>query len=199
MDGLRNEYAQLEFDKDFLVYEHVESQPRQEEALRILREVASRVRPSLRRRGWKVGVLSELSDSDVNQKDIVSEHFPSGHRFGEIPDWAKRRGVNINCGQNIFLRLRHLEDNNKFLPLEEVVDTMLEQLCHTVHKDRDEDFDALLQQLRIEQNQPAEMTQPAETTRDEAKNQVEEDALRKRKFDTIRKEEEERMSENLYN
>ncbi|KND91302.1 DNA-dependent metalloprotease WSS1 [Tolypocladium ophioglossoides CBS 100239] len=59
-------------------------------------------------------------------------------------------GLNVNAGSKIFLRLRHNHDRTQFLPFEEVVDTMLHELCHIVHSHHHRRFNALWDQLRDE-------------------------------------------------
>jgi hypothetical protein len=59
-------------------------------------------------------------------------------------------GLNVNRGQKILLRLRYPGDRNLFLPIEEVTDTMLHELCHIVHGPHDAKFHALWDQLRDE-------------------------------------------------
>lgn len=56
----------------------------------------------------------------------------------------------MNRGQKIMLRLRYPGDRNQFLPLEQVTDTMLHELCHIVHGPHDGKFHALWDQLRDE-------------------------------------------------
>ena len=56
----------------------------------------------------------------------------------------------MNRGQKICLRLRYPGDKNQFLPLEQVVDTMLHELSHNVHGPHDAKFHALWNQLRKE-------------------------------------------------
>lgn len=48
------------------------------------------------------------------------------------------------------MRLRYPGDKNQFLPMEQVVDTMLHELAHNVHGPHDEKFHALWDQLRKE-------------------------------------------------
>lgn len=182
LDQARNEYTRLEHDEDVLMYEAAQSRPRQEEALCMLRKVASRVRPSLRRRGWTVGILAEL--------------WPS--------DRSACRGRNVNRGQKISLRLRHRNDHSRFLPLEDVLDTMLHQLCHMNNGNPN----VLLEQLRTEQNQlrAAEMTSNEtrnhavdenrprprnRTQQNHADKDADEEAIMLAYIDMIREEEEE--------
>lgn len=56
----------------------------------------------------------------------------------------------MNRGQRILLRLRHPGDRTQFLPIEQVTDTMLHELCHIVHGPHDGKFHALWDQLRDE-------------------------------------------------
>ena len=56
----------------------------------------------------------------------------------------------MNRGQRILLRLRYPGDRTQFLPMEQVTDTMLHELCHIVHGPHDGKFHALWDQLRDE-------------------------------------------------
>ncbi|KAL8653084.1 MAG: hypothetical protein Q9210_002312 [Variospora velana] len=108
-------------------YQHEKSRPREAEALQTLRKVASLVKPIMRQRGWRVGVLTEF-----------------------FPPEQNLLGLNWNRGQKICLRLRYPGDERQFLPLEQVVDTMLHELCHNAHGPHNEAFHNLWNQLRDE-------------------------------------------------
>ncbi|KAL8738441.1 MAG: hypothetical protein Q9181_000755 [Wetmoreana brouardii] len=108
-------------------YQHEKSRPREAEALQALRKVASLVKPIMRQRGWRVGILTEFYPPEQNLL-----------------------GLNWNRGQKICLRLRYPGDERQFLPLEQVVDTMLHELCHNVHGPHNEAFHNLWNQLRDE-------------------------------------------------
>lgn len=94
----------IEIDPVIIEYEHEKFRPREAEALQTLRRVASLVKPIMRRRGWKVGILTEFWPPEKNLL-----------------------GLNWNKGQKICLRLRYPYDERQFLPIEEVVDTMLHE------------------------------------------------------------------------
>ena len=85
-------------------YSHERHRPRADEALYMLRKVASIVKPIMRQRMWKVGILLEF-----------------------YPNERVLLGLNENRGQKIFLRLRQPYDERQFLKLEDVVDTMLHE------------------------------------------------------------------------
>ncbi|KAL3481145.1 WLM domain-containing protein [Aspergillus californicus] len=121
-----------ELDPLVLEYQHDRHRPRQAEALLVLEKIASLVKPIMRRRSWKVGTLSEF-----------------------YPQQQNLLGLNINGGQKICLRLRYASDQNQFLPLEQVVDTMLHELCHNVHGPHNQQFHALWNQLRDEHTELA--------------------------------------------
>ncbi|KAH8431860.1 metalloendopeptidase WSS1 [Aspergillus melleus] len=121
-----------EIDPLIFEYQHDKHRPRESEALLALRKVASLVKPIMRRRGWKVGTLSEMYPRDRNLL-----------------------GLNINGGQKICLRLRYASDQRQFLPIEHVVDTMLHELCHIVHGPHNQQFHALWNQLRDEHEELA--------------------------------------------
>ncbi|MCJ1463656.1 hypothetical protein MMC07_002264 [Pseudocyphellaria aurata] len=120
----------LEHDPVISEYEHEKFRPREAEALQTLRKVASLVKPIMRQRGWKVGILTEFWPPEKNLL-----------------------GLNWNKGQKICLRLRYPYDERQFIPVEQVVDTMLHELCHIVHGPHDEPFHTLWNQLRNEHEQ----------------------------------------------
>jgi len=108
-------------------YEHLSSQSNSAEALLILRKIGSLVKPIMRKRGWRVGVLSEFLPTDKNLL-----------------------GLNCNRGQRICLRLRYPNDPTLFMPFEDCVDTMLHELSHIIHGPHDAKFNALWDELRDE-------------------------------------------------
>lgn len=85
-------------------YQHDKRLPRGDEALMKLQKVASLVKPIMRQRCWRVGTLCEFYPKERNLL-----------------------GLNINKGQKICLRLRYPSDKNQFIPIEQVVDTMLHE------------------------------------------------------------------------
>ncbi len=109
------------------IFEHLSDKRRGPEALERLRKIASIVKPLMRQRDWTVGTLAEF--------------YPSEHNL---------LGLNINRGQKICLRLRYPGDDTQFLPLENVVDTMLHELAHNVIGPHNQDFHALWDKLRDE-------------------------------------------------
>ncbi|KAK2733929.1 hypothetical protein FQN57_001912 [Myotisia sp. PD_48] len=111
-------------------YQHEKQRPREAEALRTLRKVVSLVKPIMRQRSWRVGTVCEF-----------------------YPDQANLLGLNVNWGEKICLRLRQPYDQTQFVPMEQVIDTMLHELCHIVHGPHDQQFHALWNQLRDEHEQ----------------------------------------------
>ncbi|KAJ0373218.1 hypothetical protein COL26b_008577 [Colletotrichum chrysophilum] len=116
-----------EHDALILSYSHLVDFPRASDAFQILKKVASLVKPIMRARGWKVRELAEF-----------------------YPDQANLLGLNVNRGQRILVRLRYPGDRSLFLPIEQVVDTMLHELSHIVFGPHDGNFHALWNQLRDE-------------------------------------------------
>ncbi|KAI9648525.1 hypothetical protein NHQ30_003160 [Ciborinia camelliae] len=116
-------------ERDALIssYSHLKVQKREDEALHSLKKIASLVKPIMRARNWRVGTLTEF-----------------------YPDQQNLLGLNVNRGQKICLRLRYPGDRNQFLPMEEVVDTMLHELCHNEIGPHNQQFHALWDQLRKE-------------------------------------------------
>jgi DNA-dependent metalloprotease WSS1 len=108
-------------------FQHDAHRPRADEALKTLQKIASLVKPIMRQRNWRVGTLCEF-----------------------YPDESNLLGLNINRNEKICLRLRYPGDERQFLPIEQVTDTMLHELCHYVHGPHDQHFHALWDQLRDE-------------------------------------------------
>ncbi|WEW58798.1 hypothetical protein PRK78_004266 [Emydomyces testavorans] len=119
-----------ELNPCFFEYQHDKHRPREAEALTILRKVASIVKPIMRQRSWKVTTLCEF-----------------------YPAQANLLGLNINQVEKICLRLRCPFNETQFVPFEQVVDTMLHELCHIVHGPHHQQFHALWNQLRFEYEQ----------------------------------------------
>ncbi|KAI1138073.1 WLM-domain-containing protein [Hypoxylon sp. FL0543] len=116
-----------EVDPLVFSYSHLANFPREKDALHTLKKVASLVKPIMRARGWKVGQLTEF-----------------------YPEQQNLLGLNVDRGQRICLRLRYPGDRTQFVPIEQVVDTMLHELAHIVHGPHDAKFHALWNQLRDE-------------------------------------------------
>ncbi|KAJ6802659.1 DNA-dependent metalloprotease WSS1 isoform X2 [Iris pallida] len=101
--------------------------PNDDEARRFLERIASQVQPIMRRRKWKVKLLSEFC--------------PTNHSL---------LGLNVNRGVHVKLRLRRPNADHVFFPFEEVLDTMLHELCHIVHGPHDAQFYKLWDELRVD-------------------------------------------------
>ena len=106
----------------------LKSQPRADEALDLLRKIASLVKPIMRKHGWHLPTLSEF--------------FPKNPNL---------LGVNINGGAKICIRLRPQHDPSSFLPLEDsLIGTMLHELTHNVRGPHDDVFFKQLDALQDE-------------------------------------------------
>jgi len=110
-----------------LSYEHLKGHPRSNEALTFLQRVASRVKPIMRKHGWRLPVLAEF-----------------------FPDDPNLLGLNVNMGEKILVRLRHGRAHDQFLPEEDVIHTMLHELTHNVHGPHDQNFYNFLSRLEEE-------------------------------------------------
>ncbi|KAF9346386.1 hypothetical protein BGX26_002117 [Mortierella sp. AD094] len=96
-----------------------------EEALRILKKVATMVRPIMKAHGWKTTTLAEFYTKGL-------------------------LGMNTNSGWKIQLCLRYHSDENRFLPWEEIIGTMLHELAHNIRGPHDEKFYKALNDLNNE-------------------------------------------------
>jgi hypothetical protein len=124
----RNTATQLkEHEPLFNTYEHLSGLPRGDAALTLLRKMASTVKPIMRKRGWRVQILAEF-----------------------LPPEGNLLGLNINRGYKICVRLRYHNNPDLFLPLEQIIDTMLHELSHNKWGEHDHKFHALWDELRDE-------------------------------------------------
>lgn len=133
-----------EHDPQVLSYRHLAKKSRADEALKTLKKVASVVKPIMRAHGWKVKELAEFYPSNPGLLGLWSCKG-SQRNYANV-----QTGVNVNRGAQICLRLRYPGDESQFLPLDNVVDTMLHELCHMVHGPHNAAFHALWEKLRDE-------------------------------------------------
>ncbi|XBI36154.1 hypothetical protein VPH35_121720 [Triticum aestivum] len=101
--------------------------PEEPAARALLDRVAKQVQPIMRRRKWRVKVLSEFS-----------------------PKNPRLLGLNVNRGAEVKLRLRRDGRDLDFIPYEEVLDTMLHELAHNARGPHDAQFYKLWDELRKE-------------------------------------------------
>ncbi|GFP90549.1 DNA-dependent metalloprotease wss1 [Phtheirospermum japonicum] len=100
---------------------------REDEAKEILEKVAKQVQPIMKRRKWKVTVLSEFCPSNPSLM-----------------------GLNIGGGAEVRLRLRRPNNEWDFFRYEQILDTMLHELCHNEYGPHNADFYNLLDEIRKE-------------------------------------------------
>lgn len=97
------------------------------EARSLLDNIAKQVQPIMRKRKWRVKLLSEF-----------------------YPQNPALLGLNIGSGQEIKIRLRKPGRESEFLPYEELVGTMLHELTHNEHGPHDAKFYKLLDEITKE-------------------------------------------------
>ncbi|GAA0157104.1 protease [Lithospermum erythrorhizon] len=100
---------------------------REDEAKEILEKVAKQVQPIMRKRKWKVKVLSEF-----------------------CPTNPSLLGLNINGGQEVKIRLRKQNNEFDFLPYNHILHTMLHELCHNEIGPHNAAFYNLLDEIKKE-------------------------------------------------
>ncbi|CAM0913191.1 unnamed protein product [Alopecurus aequalis] len=101
--------------------------PDESSARALLDRIAKQVQPIMRRRKWRVKVLSEFS-----------------------PKNPRLLGLNVNRGVEVKLRLRRDGRDLDFIPYEEALDTMLHELAHIARGPHDAQFYKLWDELRKE-------------------------------------------------
>ncbi|KAK9057217.1 hypothetical protein SSX86_024584 [Deinandra increscens subsp. villosa] len=98
-----------------------------DEARRFLEKIAKQVQPIMRKHKWRVKVLSEM-----------------------CPKNANLLGLNVGHGLHVKLRLRRPNTDWDFYPFDEVLDTMLHELCHNAIGPHNVSFYKLWDDLRKE-------------------------------------------------
>ncbi|KAK0599652.1 hypothetical protein LWI29_007332 [Acer saccharum] len=101
--------------------------PDEEEAKKILERIAKQVQPIMRKHKWRVKLLSEF-----------------------CPNNASLLGLNVGGGVHVKLRLRRPNRDSDFYPFDQVLDTMLHELCHNAHGPHNANFYKLWDELRKE-------------------------------------------------
>ncbi|KAK3169098.1 hypothetical protein Dsin_013119 [Dipteronia sinensis] len=99
----------------------------EEDARKILERVAKQVQPIMRKHNWKVKILSEF-----------------------CPANPSLLGLNIGGGAEVRLRVRRPNSEWDFFPYEQILDTMLHELCHNEYGPHNADFYNLLDEIRKE-------------------------------------------------
>ncbi|CAO3564624.1 unnamed protein product [Mortierella alpina] len=109
----------------FATITYLTSKPNHEEAMRILRRVATMVRPIMKAHKWKTEILAEFYPKNL-------------------------LGMNTNRGWKIQLCLRHHDDVSRFLPWEDILGTMLHELAHNIRGPHDAQFYKAMNDLNDE-------------------------------------------------
>ncbi|KAL8237646.1 hypothetical protein R6Q59_018727 [Mikania micrantha] len=98
-----------------------------DEARRFLEKIAKQVQPIMLKHKWRVKVLSEM-----------------------CPKNPRLLGLNVGHGLHVKLRLRRPNTDWDFYPFDEVLDTMLHELCHNAIGPHNVSFYKLWDDLRKE-------------------------------------------------
>ncbi|CAN6674565.1 DNA-dependent metalloprotease Wss1p [Trichomonascus vanleenenianus] len=101
--------------------------PERDHALYLLHRAASLVKPIMKKRSLKVGVLCEM--------------------FPKSPNLL---GLNVNRGAKVCIRLRPPHNERVFYPMEEIVGTLLHELTHNLFGPHDAKFFKYLDELKAE-------------------------------------------------
>lgn len=99
----------------------------EKEAKEILERIAKQVQPIMHRHKWRVKILSEF-----------------------CPKNPALLGLNVGRGIHVKLRLRRPNRDGDFFPFNQVLDTMLHELCHNLHGPHNANFYKLWDELRKE-------------------------------------------------
>lgn len=130
--------------------------PRSDDAVAILRRIASEFIPIIRKRGFNIRSVSEMCCcGDGLEYELGGERrsVPAGETIvGNDHDTvAGYNGKLINnfglVEHVIHLRLRLVDDHNKFMEYDEIIDTMAHELAHCVHEDHGPEFWDLMEDI----------------------------------------------------
>ncbi|XP_057968988.1 uncharacterized protein LOC131158262 [Malania oleifera] len=100
---------------------------REDDARKILEKIAKQVQPIMRKHKWRVKLLSEF-----------------------CPNNPSLLGLNVGSGVHVKLRLRRPNRDADFFPFDQILDTMLHELCHNVHGPHNASFYKLWDEIRKE-------------------------------------------------
>lgn len=101
--------------------------PETEKAHKMLEKIAKQVQPIMHKHKWRVKLLSEMN-----------------------PTNPALLGLNVGAGIHVKLRLRRPNRESDFYPFDQVLDTMLHELCHNAHGPHNASFYKLWDELRKE-------------------------------------------------
>ncbi|GEQ67754.1 hypothetical protein JCM33374_g1419 [Metschnikowia sp. JCM 33374] len=96
-----------------------------DKALDLLHQIARAVAPIIHAYNFKVGTLCEM-----------------------YPKSQSLLGLNVNRGEKILIRLRSARNDRTFLPMGDLIGTLLHELTHNVHGPHDQKFYEFLAELR---------------------------------------------------
>ena len=107
----------------------------------------------------KIGALKRFSDEAYAKSllydaarlvaPIIHEQkFKVGKLYEMYPDKAELWGLNVNHGQKIYLRLREHHNDKLFLPMGDIVGTLLHELTHNLYSAHDSKFYKFLDKLK---------------------------------------------------
>ncbi|OVA02173.1 zinc finger protein [Macleaya cordata] len=101
--------------------------PGEDEARKILQKIAKQVQPIMKKHKWRVKLLTEF-----------------------CPNNPALLGLNVGGGVQVKLRLRKPNRDWDFFPYDQILDTMLHELCHNVHGPHNASFYKLWDEIRKE-------------------------------------------------
>jgi hypothetical protein len=125
----RNLPAEHGYDGYFESYQTLRHLPCEDMALAVLRRCAYIVAPIMRRHGWSVPLLNELSMSSTDLGSMAAVRMTK-----QVKSMGLSRKVKTAVCLHINVRLRHHEVPDMFLAIQVVVQTMLHELAHLHHK-----------------------------------------------------------------
>lgn len=108
-------------------FKALKRKPGEEKATKMLEKIAKQVQPIMRKHKWRVKLLSEF-----------------------CPNSPSLLGLNVGAGIHVKLRLRRPNRDLDFYPFDQVLDTMLHELCHNAIGPHNDNFYKLWDELRKE-------------------------------------------------
>lgn len=125
---------------------------RESEAREILQNVAKQVQPIMRKHKWKVRILSEFWYWLLYNIPFITLFFPMTCLLISnlicSPGNPSLLGLNIGGGSEVKLRLRRPNNELDFFPFNQILDTMLHELCHNEYGPHNTQFYNLLDEIR---------------------------------------------------
>ena len=145
-----------------------------DDATEQLRRISREFMPIIRKRGFHIRSISEMCccsngleyELGGNRRCVKAGEDIGGNEANTVAGYnGKLLDRHGRTEHVIHLRLRKPENHGAFLPVEEIVDTMVHELAHCVYEDHGPQFWALMEDIATERAAVLERLKKSQTTK----------------------------------